>query len=48
VLVEALLAGDAKEGMIGLPAPFEQHSIALAAFDPKRDFSAGHAESMVL
>jgi glycine/D-amino acid oxidase-like deaminating enzyme len=48
VLVEALLAGDAKEGLVNLPAPFEQHSIALAAFDPKRDFSAGNAESMVL
>jgi glycine/D-amino acid oxidase-like deaminating enzyme len=48
VLVEALLAGDAKEGMVQLPTPFEQHAIALSAFDPKRDFSAGHAESMVL
>jgi glycine/D-amino acid oxidase-like deaminating enzyme len=47
-LIEALLAGDAHDGLVSLPAPFEQHSIALAAFDPKRDFSAGHAESMVL
>jgi sarcosine oxidase subunit beta len=48
VLVEALLAGDARDGLVQLPAPFAQHSIALAAFDPKRDFSAGNAESMVL
>jgi glycine/D-amino acid oxidase-like deaminating enzyme len=48
VLVEALLAGDARDGMVRLPAPFAEHAIALAAFDPAREFSAEHAESMVL
>jgi sarcosine oxidase subunit beta len=48
VLVEALLAGDAREGQVQLPPPFEGRAIALATFDPRRDFAAGHAESMVL
>src|SRR5262249_49144285 len=48
VLVEALLAGDARDGLVRLPAPFERHTIALSAFDPTRDFSATHAESVVL
>jgi glycine/D-amino acid oxidase-like deaminating enzyme len=48
VLVEALLAGDAREGLVQLPSPFERHAIALSAFDPRRDFGAGHAEYMVL
>jgi sarcosine oxidase subunit beta len=48
VLVEALLADDAKEGLVQLPAPFERHTIALAAFDPARDFAATRAESVVL
>jgi sarcosine oxidase, subunit beta len=47
VLVEALLAGDAHDGMARLPEPFAEHSIALSTFDPRRDFSA-HAETMVL
>jgi glycine/D-amino acid oxidase-like deaminating enzyme len=48
VLVEALLAGDARDGAVRLPPPFERHAIALAAFDPAREFRAEHAESMVL
>jgi sarcosine oxidase subunit beta len=48
LLVEALLAGDARDGQAPLPPPFERHTIALAAFDPAREFRADHAESMVL
>lgn len=48
VLVEALLAGDAQGGHVHLPHPFEQHTIALAAFDPSREFRADAAETMVL
>jgi sarcosine oxidase subunit beta len=48
VLVEALLAGDAPDGHVRLPAPFEEHTIALAAFDPARDFSRSSHEALVL
>jgi len=48
LLVEALLAGDARDGMVQLPPPFERHTIALTAFDPAREFRAEYAESMVL
>jgi FAD-dependent oxidoreductase domain-containing protein 1 len=48
LLVEALLAGDARDGLVRLPPPFTQHTIALAAFDPTRAFRAEYAESMVL
>jgi glycine/D-amino acid oxidase-like deaminating enzyme len=48
VLVEALLCGDAQGGLVRLPPPFEQHTIALAAFAPGRAFDSAHAESMVL
>lgn len=45
-LVEALLAGDAREGAVALPEGFG--AIHLAAFDPARDFSAAPVESAVL
>ncbi len=45
-LVEALLAGDARDGAVPLPEQFGV--IHLDAFDPARDFSAAHAESAVL
>lgn len=48
VLVEALLAGDVSQGRVRLPAPFEQHAISLAPFDPARDFSSSHGEAIVL
>ncbi|HEX6819790.1 MAG TPA: FAD-binding oxidoreductase [Ktedonobacterales bacterium] len=48
VLIEALLAGDVQGGHVRLPHPFEQHRIALAAFDPAREFRADAAETMVL
>lgn len=48
VLVEALLAGDASDGLVRLPPPFEAHTIALAAFAPDRDFTGSRGESMVL
>ena len=47
-LVEALLAGDVRDGEMRLPAPFETRCIALEAFAPTRDFAAEHAETMVL
>ncbi len=48
VLVAALLAGDVRDGQVRLTPPFERHTIALAAFDPAREFRADYAESMVL
>jgi sarcosine oxidase, subunit beta len=48
VLVEALLAGDARDGRVRLPHPFEHHTIDLAAFAPDRDFSRSRRETMVL
>lgn len=48
VLVEAILCGDATDGRVALPAPFERHSITLATFDPARDFTSSHAEVLVL
>jgi glycine/D-amino acid oxidase-like deaminating enzyme len=48
VLVEAIIAGDARQGRVRLPAPFDQHTIDLAAFDPKRDFSHSQHEAAVL
>lgn len=47
LLVEAILNGEAAAGAVRLPAPFERHSIRLAAFDPRRDFAA-QVESVVL
>ncbi|HEY7849586.1 MAG TPA: FAD-binding oxidoreductase [Ktedonobacterales bacterium] len=46
LLVEALLAGDARDGAVPLPHGFG--AIHLTAFDPARDFSAVRAESAVL
>ncbi len=46
LLVEALLAGDARDGAVTLPEGFGE--IHLAAFDPARDFSAAHIELAVL
>ena len=48
VLVEALLAGDVRDGRVRLPSPFEAQSIALAPFDPARDFTTHAGETMVL
>lgn len=48
VLVEAILAGDVKQGQVRLPAPFEHHTIDLSAFGPSRDFSRTQGEALVL
>ena len=48
LLVEAILAGDAQDARLRLPAPFEQHSIDLRAFDPSRDFRLTSHETAVL
>jgi hypothetical protein len=48
VLVEALIAGDVRDGKVRLPPPFEAHTLNLAAFNPSRDFSQSHKESHVL
>jgi glycine/D-amino acid oxidase-like deaminating enzyme len=48
LLVEAILAGDARDGRVRLPAPFEHHALDLAAFDPARDFARATAETAVL
>jgi glycine/D-amino acid oxidase-like deaminating enzyme len=48
VMVEAIIAGDAVDGRVRLPAPFDAHTIDLAAFNPGRDFSLTRHEAMVL
>jgi glycine/D-amino acid oxidase-like deaminating enzyme len=48
VLVEALLAGDVREGQVRLPAPFARYTLDLAAFAPTRDFARSRHETMVL
>lgn len=47
-LVEAIVCGDARDGRVGLPAPFDRHAIDLAVFDPGRDVRASERESAVL
>ncbi len=46
LLVEALLTGDARDGVVALPAGMGD--LSLAAFDPARDFSRTRVESAVL
>lgn len=48
VLVEALIAGKVRNGLVRLPSPFEQYSINLATFNPGRDFSLSPKEAHVL
>jgi sarcosine oxidase, subunit beta len=48
LLVEAIIAGDIENGQVRLPAPFDSHTIDIAAFDPGRTFSPSHKESLVL
>ncbi|TME00672.1 MAG: FAD-binding oxidoreductase [Chloroflexi bacterium] len=48
VLVEAIIAGDVKNGQVRLPSPFDSHSIDLAAFDPGRAFDPSKKEALVL
>jgi len=48
LLVEALVRGDAANGHVRLPPPFEAHTLDLAAFDPRRDFVLSQAEAAVL
>jgi glycine/D-amino acid oxidase-like deaminating enzyme len=48
VLVEALLAGAAEGSLVRLPSPFERHTLDLATFDPSRDFTSSHGETIVL
>jgi glycine/D-amino acid oxidase-like deaminating enzyme len=48
LLVAKLIAGETEHGQVRLPAPFEQHMLDLAAFNPARDFSRSSAETAVL
>jgi glycine/D-amino acid oxidase-like deaminating enzyme len=48
LLIEALVGGDASDGNVRLPAPFERHCLDLAAFDPSRDFRRSTVETAVL
>jgi len=48
LLVEALVCGDAADGVVRLPPPLDSHALELAAFAPGRDFTARSAESAVL
>lgn len=47
LLVEALVGGDAPDGQVRLPPPFESHTLELTAFAPGRDFTRS-AETAVL
>lgn len=48
LLVEAIICGEGRDGRARLPAPFAEHTIGLAAFDPGRDFSRSAHETAVL
>jgi glycine/D-amino acid oxidase-like deaminating enzyme len=48
LLVEAILAGDAENGHVRLPAPFDHAAIDLKTFDPGRTFDSSHREQLVL
>ncbi len=48
LLVEAIIAGDVENGQVRLPAPFDSHTIDIAAFDPGRIFTPSKKESLVL
>jgi glycine/D-amino acid oxidase-like deaminating enzyme len=48
LLVEAIIAGDAPDGRLRMPAPFANSFLDLHAFDPARDFSHSAHESAVL
>jgi len=48
VLVEALIAGDVRDGLVRLPPPFARYMINLAAFGPGRDFARSRKEAHVL
>jgi sarcosine oxidase, subunit beta len=48
LLVEAILAGDADQGHVHMPAPFDFATIDLNTFDPGRAFDRSHRETLVL
>jgi glycine/D-amino acid oxidase-like deaminating enzyme len=48
LLVEKLVTGEVGDGRVRLPAPFERHTLDLAAFDPSREFTRSGAETAVL
>jgi glycine/D-amino acid oxidase-like deaminating enzyme len=48
LLVESIVAGDAVNGQVRLPPPFEDHTLDLSAFDPTRDFRTSDVETAVL
>lgn len=48
LLVEAILAGDVKQGHVHLPVPFDHATINLNTFDPGRVFDGSHRETLVL
>ncbi|HZS79363.1 MAG TPA: FAD-binding oxidoreductase [Ktedonobacteraceae bacterium] len=48
LLVEALLTGEAKQGHVPLPAPFNQATIDISTFAPGRSFGRSRKETLVL
>jgi sarcosine oxidase, subunit beta len=48
LLVEALVTGGVRDGLVPLPAPFSEHHINLRAFDPSRDFARSEREMAAL
>ncbi len=48
LLVEALVTGEVRDGLVRIPAPFEHTSINLKTFEPGRTFESGERETMVL
>ena len=48
LLVEAIVAGDAENGYVRLPAPFDHATIDLSTFEPGRTFDSLSREQLVL
>lgn len=46
-VVEALVSGEVKDGLMRLPTPFAERHISLETFDPSRDFTQSHREMLV-
>jgi glycine/D-amino acid oxidase-like deaminating enzyme len=49
LLVTAIVAGDVtSDGRVHLAPPYDRQTIDLATFDPRRDFTVSHKETLVL
>jgi len=46
-VVEAILTGEVREGLMRLPSPYTEHQISVDTFNPSRDFAQSHREMLV-